>query len=464
MQTLLQGGRVADETQIYQADLLIEDEKIQRIEPVIPVDEVESDCRVIPLAGNIILPGMIDAHTHYQLQSRKTLTADDFRAGSIAAACGGVTTFIDYADHLPERSLVDGLQKRIAAAEGRAVIDYSLHQTITRFDSEVAEELGELLTLGVNSVKIFTTYQREGYMIPEQDWEKLFCRLKEVELLATVHAEDDALIIQLEEEYQQKQALSPEMHPRIRPAKAEGLAVTRIGDLAQRVGIPVYIAHLSSQAGLQALQGIQTAGGMIYAETTPHYLILDESYLQKPDAQRYLMTPPLRQVEDQQALWTGLAQEQIQVVATDHCAFNLEQKMQEHSCLSILPGLPGSETLLPLMHHFGVVTRRWSYPKLVRLLAANPAKIFGLYPEKGSLQPGTDADLVVIDPNKYVTLTQGMLHSQAGYTPYEGIRVQGYPVMTFLRGQLIMAQGHFIGKEGTGQFIKASRSGLFSKK
>lgn len=461
MQILLRGGRLVDEDKDYPADLLIEGERICRIAEEIPVNQLDQDCRVIDLTGKLIMPGVIDAHTHYQLKSRNTVTADDFESGSISAACGGVTTFIDYVDHLPDRSLLEAVRARIREAKGKTVLDFTLHQVITRFDQQTTEELVDLLELGISSIKIFTTYRREGYMIPEEEWERVFQRLKDLELLLTVHAEDDGLITRLEKEYQKKGLVSPEMHPQIRPAEAEGMAVEQVGALAKRVGIPLYIAHLSSKAGLQSLQKVQAAGGQIYAETTPHYLLLDKSRLHEAEAQKYIMTPPLREVNNQQALWGGLIGDWIQVVATDHCAFNLEQKLSDDSCLTILPGLPGSETLLPLIHHFGVVQRNWSYPKLVRVISANPAKIFGLYPNKGSLQPGTDADLVIFDPEKQVTLTQAILHSRAGYTPYEGFKLQGYPIMTFLRGQLLAKEGYFIGHEGQGQFIKAKKSSLY---
>lgn len=461
MQILLRGGRLVDEEKDFSADLMIEGEKICKIADEIPLNQIDQDCRVINLHGKLLMPGVIDAHTHYQLKSRNTVTADDFESGSISAACGGVTTFIDYSDHLLDYSLAEAVQKRIQEAEKKTVLDFTLHQTITHFDQQVNDELADLLELGISSIKIFTTYRREGYMIPEDEWEQVFLRLKELQLLLTVHAEDDGLITRLETEYQKKGLVSPEMHPQIRPVESERLAVEQVSTLARQVGMPLYIAHLSSEAGLQALKKVQAEGGQIFAETTPHYLLLDESYLHEPDAQKYVMTPPLRKVRSQQALWDGLAGEWIQVVVTDHCAFSLEQKLSDDNCLMILPGLPGSETLLPLIHHFGVVKRKWSYSKLARVLSANPAKIFGLYPTKGSLQPGTDADLVIFDPKKEITLTQDIMHSQAGYTPYEGFKLLGYPIMTFLRGQLLVKDGHFIGQKGRGQFIKAEKSSLY---
>lgn len=461
MRKLLRNGTLVTEERVLRADLLIEDEKIACIAGSIDINETASDVEVFDLTGKLVMPGMIDAHTHYLLYSRGTVTADDFYTGSVSAACGGVTTFVDYADHLPGRPLKEAVEKRMNQALGQTAIDFSLHQTITHFTEEVSKDLAELRDLGISSIKIFTTYRREGYLIPLEEWKQVFQRLKEVEVLLTVHAEDDDLVQTLEDEYKAKGWLSPACHPRIRPAEAEARAIERVGELALQTGIPVYIAHLSSKAGLDALRKIRAQGGRINCETTPHYLLLDEEVLKGEEAQKYIMTPPLRQKEDGEALWAGLRAEEIEVVATDHCSFTVEQKLLSDNCLTILPGLPGTETMLPLVHHFGVGGGLFDYPQLVRLLSTNPAKIFGLYPEKGSLEPGTDADLVIFDPEEKVLLDETVLHSRAGYTPFAGVEVQGYPVMTFLRGRLIMNKGNFCGQPGQGRFVKGLRSKLW---
>ncbi|MCK4257749.1 MAG: dihydropyrimidinase [Halanaerobiales bacterium] len=461
MQKLLRGGTLVTESGLLKGDLLIEGEKIAQIAENIIFGELDSSCQIIDVTDKIIMPGIIDAHTHYQLESRNSTTADDFASGSISAACGGVTTFIDYADHFLDFTLAEAAKKRINEALGKTVIDFALHQSITHFDDKVSLEMAELKEMGINSIKIFTTYRREGYMIPNHQWEQVFQRLKEEELLLTVHAEDDDLIVRLEEEFIQNGTLTPEMHPLIRPAEAEAIAVRKVGELSLKVGIPVYIAHLSSKAGFNVLESLKTEGVMIYAETTPHYLLLDVERLKECEAQKYIMTPPLRNKDDLKALWEGLVKEEILTVATDHCSFTLEQKLRDNNCLTILPGLPGSETLLPLIHHYGVSEGLFDYPQLARILSTNPAKIFGIYPEKGSLLIGTDADLVILDPAKEVTISHTNLHSHSGYCPYEGFKVKGYPVMTYLRGQLVVKDGEFIGK-GQGQFVKGQKSSLYN--
>ncbi len=462
MQKLLRGGTIVSESGLLKSDILIEGERIEDIREYTSIGEMCADCQVIDVSGKLIMPGIIDAHTHYQLKSRNTITADDFASGSISAACGGVTTFIDYADYLLDTSLTEATRRRINEALGKSVIDFSLHQTIIHFDEKVSLEMAELKEVGVNSIKIFTTYRKEGYMISREQLEKLFRRIKELELLLTVHAEDDDLIMHLEDEYKQKGALALKMLPRIRPAKSEEIAIRNIGELSHKIGNPVYIVHLSSKAGLKELINLKTSGVKIYAETAPHYLLLDSERLGEANAQKYTMIPPLRTKSDLKALWEGLVRGEIQTVATDHCSFTLKQKLSGDNYLSILPGIPGSETLLPLIHHFGVGQGLFDYPQLVRLLSTNPAKIFGLYPNKGSLEIGTDADLVVFDPDKEVVLNHSDLHSKAGYCPYEGFEIKGYPVMTFLRGQLIVKDGEFIGSKNQGRFVPAKRSSLYS--
>lgn len=462
MQRLLKGGLIVTDTEMFKGDLVITNQKISQIAESIHPSELADQTELIDVTNQLIMPGVIDPHTHYQLKSRQTTTADDFISGSISAACGGVTTFIDYADHRVELSLKENAQARIAEAVGQTVIDFTLHQMVVRWDEQIKRELSEIKELGISSLKIFTTYRREGYMLPKTDWPELFQRVKDLKLLVTVHAEEDALVMGLEEEHLRQDQTSPQMHPQIRPALAEAMAIEEIGKLAWKVGTPVYIVHLSSEAGYQALLTNRRLGGKIYAETAPHYLLLTDDRLTEPLSQKYIMTPPLRTADDCQVLWEGLRKEEIQIIATDHCAFSLAQKLQDDSCLTILPGVPGSETMLPLIHHFGVVEGRFDYPQLVRVLASSAAKIYGLYPEKGSLQLGTDADIVVFDPQKRITVSADILNSKAGYTPFEGFKLQGYPVLTFSRGKLIAQEGKFCGEIGHGRFVAAETSSLFS--
>ncbi|SIR43182.1 dihydropyrimidinase [Halanaerobium kushneri] len=457
---LLKNAKVVDDKGIRKSDILIDDEKIAAEEKrgFFEEGEQKGEFKIIDLDGKYIFPGIIDAHTHYLLRSRGTVTADDFYQGSIAAAAGGVTTVIDYVD-FPE----DGDFKRSVAARKKeaeeSVIDYNFHQIVQEFNPEISENLADLKELGLASIKLFTTYKDVGYMIDRKMWPDLFKRLKEIKILPQVHAEDDSLIQDLKEVYSRRNLIESRYHPAIRPAAAEALAVKDMGEVAHEVDIPIYIVHLSSAEGLEAVRKLRAEKAQVYAETTPHYLMLDNSYLKREDAQLFLMTPPLRDKYDNQILWQGISQNEFQVVATDHCAFNREQKMKSNSSLEILPGIPGTESLLPLIYSSGVRNNRITIREMVELLSINPAKIFGLYPEKGSLEIGTDADLTVFDPNVEKKLTAENLHSAAEYSPYQDFTVKGYPVMTFRRGQLIF-DNKLRAEKGSGKFIFAHSSSL----
>jgi len=441
--------------------VLIKGEKIASIRKPGSFSQVEKseNLKNIDLNGKYIFPGIIDAHTHYYLKSRNTVTADDFYSGSMSAAAGGVTTVIDYIDFPSDADFKGAFEKRCLEAAD-SIIDYNFHQVIEDFNDEISEKLKILKEIGIASVKLFTTYRREGYMIERSRWADVLRRLKELKLLPTVHAEEDKLIEDLEKIFLKHNLISADMHPSIRPAAAEGLAVKDMGGEALRADIPLYIVHVSSEYGLKEIKNLREKGAEIIAETAPHYLLLDQSYLRQEKAQLYLMTPPLRTKYDNEILWNGAAGGNFQVIATDHCSFTCSQKLCSESALDILPGIPGTETLLALIHHFGVRSGKISLNEMIKMLAYNPARIFGLYPQKGSLQEGTDADITVFDPEKNIKLTAENLHSAADYSPYKNFEVKGSVYMTLRRGQIIFAK-NITAEKGSGKFISASTSDFF---
>jgi len=449
---LVTQGLLVDTEWTRHADILIEDGIIVRIAPKIEINEIDGPVEIVRAHGLAVLPGIIDAHTHYHLESRSTVTADSFAEGSRAAAFGGVTTVVDFADDDKKRSLSVNAKERIAAMSEGMAIDFSLHQGIYSYRPSLKEELLELKELGVKVIKLFTTYKNVGYMIEkEEDLKKIFAICKELDLLVTIHCEDDDLIRSAEKAY--KGDYAPSSHPILRPSEAEAAAIRTMGRIALEVGIPIYIVHLSSKAGLEAVRDLRRQGLRVIVETAPHYLFLTNEKLAGNDGALWVMTPPLREEEDRSALQEALLNGEIQVVATDHCAFTKKQKLSSRDSRTILPGIPGSEELLSLVHDFAAKSGRIGLQQVVNLLSTAPAKAFGLYPRKGALRIGSDADFVLFDPDYQWKISDAAIHSASGYSAYSGMTVVGKAMMTYIGGRLIMGDGVYLGLAGNGEFI-----------
>lgn len=452
--TLIKGGLLVDTEWMRHQDILIEGSKIKRVAPVIDQAQLPSDTAVIDASGLCVLPGIIDAHTHYHLVSRGTVTADSFEEGSRLAAFGGVTTVVDFADD-DKHSLLGSFNARRREMAPMA-IDYTLHQGVYAYRDDIAAELRSIAESGVGTLKIFTTYRDVGYLVEKRDELKaIFSAAKDLGLLVTVHSEDDHIITEIGRNW--KGGYRPIDHASLRPAEAEAEAIKYVGGIAEELDMPVYIVHLSSKAGLEAVRELRSRGVKLICETTPHYLFLDKSKLEGDKGPLYVMTPPLRTKEDNEALQEAVLNGEIQVIATDHCAFTYEQKLESNDCRTIYPGIPGTEELLPLVNTFALSSGSLSLSQVVNLLSTSPAKIFGLYPEKGSLEEGTDADIVLFDPDFSWTLSKDTIHSASGYTAYEGMNVTGKVVMTYLRGRLIMGDGIYLGLSGDGRYLKVKR-------
>lgn len=452
--TLIKNGLVVDTEWTRHSDVLIEGSRIKRIARNILIEDCPEGTHVVDASGLCVLPGIIDAHTHYHLISRGTVTADSFIEGSKLAAFGGVTTVIDFADD-DKVSLLDSAKNRKKEMKDMS-IDYALHQGVYGYRDSLKAELGQLKANGVGAIKLFTTYKNVGYMIENRDEVKaIFSMCKELGILVCVHCEDDKTIEDINENWKgEYRAID---HAALRPAKAEALAIKSVGEIAEELDMPVYIVHLSSKEGLEAVRDLREKGVKVICETTPHYLLLDKSKLEGENGPLYVMTPPLRDKEDNEALQEALIDGEIQVVATDHCSFTYEQKLESHDCRTIYPGIPGTEELLPLIYNFGHVSGQLSMGQIVNLLSTTPAKIFGLYPKKGIIEEGSDADIVLFDPAEIWTIGKDTIHSASHYSPYEGMTVVGRVKMTYLRGRLIMGDGIYLGLEGDGQFVKAHR-------
>ncbi|MCG0278044.1 MAG: dihydropyrimidinase [Thermanaeromonas sp.] len=447
MAWLIKGGWVVTAERVEQADLLIEGERIVARKPGLATSSAD----VLDARGKYVLPGVIDAHVHYQMPIGNLWTADDFYTGTAAAACGGVTTVIDYAEPLGSGDrLEEAIERRLEEAGEKAAVDFSLHLVLLPGHEEDTKALQAAVERGLVSFKIFTTYnQRLSYTAIK----KCIQASQEIGALVTVHAEDHELVMSAREKLKAGGRTSVRYHALSRPHEAEVEAVRRLIDIAKECQAPLYFVHISTAGAAELIASARRAGLQVFGETCPHYLLLTDKVYNTEDAPLYLMCPPLRTREDNLKLWEVLSEGYFQVVATDHCSYTPEQKLSGTAFWDTPAGVPGTETLLPLLYSYGVREGWLSLPQLVQVLSTNPARLFGLYPRKGELNPGSDADIVIFDPRKEIKLSAEALHSAARYTPFEGYTLKGYPEATFLRGQLVYYQGRFLGRPGQGRFI-----------
>jgi len=449
---LIQNGLLVDTEWTRHADILVQGSKIAHISTHIDETSVPKDTQIVNAHGLCLLPGLIDAHTHYHLVSRGTVTADSFIEGSRLASFGGVTTVIDFADDDKKGNLASCADSRISAMGKEMAIDFSLHQGVYGWRDSLEEEMEELKDRGVRAIKLFTTYKNVGYMIDNPDELRDVFRLaKKLDMMICVHCEDDALIEKINASYHGP--YTPPAHAVLRPSEVEAKGIETVGTIAGELDMPLYVVHLSSKKGLEMVRLLRTKGVRIIVETTPTYLFLNRSKLEGPDGALYIMTPPLRDEEDNEALQEAVLNGEVQVIATDHCSFTREQKLSSNDCRTIYPGIPGTEELLPLVHTFAAHSGRIGMQQLVNLLSSGPARAFGLYPKKGVLKVGSDADIVLFDPDEVWTLSKETLHSASGYTAYEGTQVVGKVKFTYSRGRLVMGDNIYLGINGNGKFV-----------
>ena len=439
MKTLLKGGTVVSAAGSRVADILVCGEKIAAIGENLPAD----GAAVVDVSGKLLFPGFIDAHTHFDLDVCNTTTADNFDTGTRSAICGGTTMVIDFACPNKGETLDYGLDLWHKKADGRSSCDYSFHMTIDDWNDGIKHEIPAMFAAGIPSFKMYMTYP--AMMIGDQD---LFYALKELKKyggIAGVHCENAGVIDALIAEHKAAGKLAPSSHPECRPNPLEAEAVAHLLRIAEVADVPIVIVHLSTKEALLEVMHARARGQKVYVETCPHYLLLDDSRYYQDDysaSARYICAPPLRKKEDQDVLWKALANGTIQTVSTDHCSFTLQQKDAGKGDFSKIPGgLPGVETRGELLYTYGVAAGRITKEQMCALLSENPARLYGAYPRKGVLAPGSDADIVVYDPSADHTITAATLHSQAGYTPFEGFAVTGGIAQVYLRGQLAVDHG-----------------------
>src|SRR5262245_55529137 len=456
MKTLIKGGHVVTAVDSYVADILIEGSTIALIGRDLE-RIVDSPDKTIDANGRLVFPGGIDPHTHMDLPFGGTAASDDFETGTRAAAFGGTTTIIDFAVQYRGQSLNQALDGWFAKAEGKATIDYGFHLIVTDLPDHRLSELVGLINQGVSSFKLFMAYPGV-FLVDDATIFKAMSTAGEKGGLICMHAENGVVI-----DVQVKRAIAegrtaPKYHALTRPTIAEAEGVHRSIAIAQMANSPVYIVHLSCYDALKEVQSARDLGLPAFAETCPQYLFLDYSYYEQEgfEGAKYVMTPPLRDKSNQEQLWKGLRGDDLQVISTDHCPFCFkEQKELGRDDFSKFPnGGPGVEDRMSLIYDGGVVQNRISLNRFVELTSTAAAKIFGLFPKKGTIAVGSDADIVIFDPNREKTISAKTHHMRVDYSAYEGRTVRGVTETVLSRGNVIVENGTFKGKAGAGQFLK----------
>jgi dihydropyrimidinase len=447
---VIRGGTLVTAADTVRADLAVQGERIAALG-----DDLDGKT-IIDARGLLVLPGGIDPHVHLQMPTGTTTSSDTWQTGTIAAACGGTTTLIDFVEPIADETLAQALAARQAEAHGEVVIDYGLHMTLTNARPSTLAGVAGMVEAGITSFKTYTTY--DGFKLADDEFLAVMQAVRDAGGMTITHCENDAIMAHLTAQHVAAGHTAPAYHPLSRPALAEAEAIQRVLTLAAITDVPAYIVHVSSAPGAAAVRAARVHRQAAYGETCPQYLLLDDALYSQPDfgGAKYICSPPLRTAADQAALWDALTDGSLQTVGTDHCPFNFvgQKDLGRGNFTAVPGGLPGVEARLALLYSTGVRTGRLSLNQWVAVCSTNAACLFGLYPRKGTLLPGADADLVLFDPNKSVTLTTDVLHENVDYTPYEGISLHGYPVLTMSRGTVLVKNGQFIGPHGHGRYIK----------
>lgn len=476
---VIRNGTLVTASDTFRADLAITGERITALAETLSVPGAAE----IDASGLLVMPGGIDAHVHLQYPQgpHQVVSSDDWFTGTVAAACGGTTTVVDFVEARPGQTWMQAFEARLAEATPQAVIDFGFHMAFNRADAASLAEVPAVVAAGMPTFKIYMAY--EGIRLQDAEMLRALEQLKAHAALPIVHAENHAVIQHLVAACLAAGRREPRWHPTTRPATAEAEAAQRALTLAGLVGIPMHIVHVSAALGLDAMRRAILGGQIVTGEVCPQHLLLTDALYDEDGLApaRYIMAPPLRAASDCAAMWQALATGEIDCVVTDHCPFTLAQKRGERRtpefrrrpdgtaeptapetpwsddvpAFNQVPGgAPGIETRLPLLYHHGVNAKRLSLNQFVNVTSTAVARRFGLYPRKGTLAPGADADVVLFDPHRSVTIAAASLHQNCDYTPFEGWQVTGWPRTVLSRGRVVVRDGQFVGAAGMGRFIR----------
>ena len=452
MKTLIKNGRVITAVDDYKADVLVENEVISVIGTSL---NMEAD-RVIDASDKLVIPGGIDPHTHMELPFGGTQSSDDFRTGTIAAAHGGTTSIIDFAVQNKGESLISGLDRWHQKAEGKCAIDYGFHLITTEFEDNQIEEMHTLMDEGVTSFKMFMAYPGV-FLVDDATIYRAMTTAGERGGLICMHAENGIVINEIIKRALADGRTAPKYHALTRPTVAEAEGVHRAIAIAEMAEAPVYIVHLSCADALNQVRQARDRGIPAFAETCPQYLFLSiDDYGEDFNGAKYVMTPPLREKSNQTELWKGLKMDDLQVISTDHCPFCMKEQKElgKNDFTKIPNGAPGVEHRVPLIFNGGVVENRISLNRFVELTSTAAAKMFGMFPRKGTIAVGSDGDLVIFDPEKEQTISVASHHMNVDYSAYEGKKIRGVVDTVLSRGKVVIDNGQFTGRAGDGRFLK----------
>jgi dihydropyrimidinase len=451
MDLIVKNGTVVTAADVYRADVGVADGRVVAIgESLAPTDRT----RVIDAADRYVLPGGVDTHTHLDMPFGGTVTADDWASGTVAAACGGTTSIVDFCIPAKGQSLADALAVWHAKAAGKAAIDYGFHSVVVEMPDAIYEELPSLPGHGVTSFKLFMAYK--GALMSD-DWTlvRALKQAKAAGALVMVHAENGDAVYLLQGELVAAGQTAPKYHATSRPPRVEAEATARAIALAETIGAPLYVVHVSCGEALEEIERARARGVRVLAETCTQYLYFSEPDLDRPNFEgaKWVFTPPLRPAHNRELLWRALANGVLQAVTSDQCSFNFkgQKELGRDDFTKIPNGGPGIEERLTMVYQ-GVNERKITLNRFVELVATGPARIFGLYPRKGTIAVGSDADLVVWNPDAEATIRNEALHHRVDYTLYEGMKVRGRPETVTSRGEVIVEAGRFVGAAGRGRF------------